>query len=201
MRQIGMGFVLVSALVAVACQAAPPAVSTPPTVTAAQATPLATQARPLGLAVAAGSPTPTPVLVGDYATLVRPRLEGVQQGLMQLDQQLAVLLKLPMRMADDDWRAQTLNVLDDLAARSGDLRTLGRRAGANDTALSSRVMKLLDNIDFVVSEYRMALDYDPDGSHFARAGHARLSTEDDVASALQDLRGPVRPAPSPSFGR
>jgi hypothetical protein len=200
MRRIGMGMVLLSALVAAACQP-PPAVSTPPTVTTAQPTPVATQARPLGLAVAAGSPTPTPVLVGDYATLVRPRLESVQQGLMQLDQQLAVLLKAPMRMADDDWRAQTLNVLDDLATRSGDLRTLGRRAGAKETALASQVMKLLDNLDFVVSEYRMALDYDPDGTHFARAGHARLSTEDDVTSILQDLRGPVLPAPSPSFGR
>jgi hypothetical protein len=195
-----MGMVLLSALVAAACQP-PPAVSTPPTVTTAQPTPVATQARPLGLAVAAGSPTPTPVLVGDYATLVRPRLESVQQGLMQLDQQLAVLLKAPMRMADDDWRAQTLNVLDDLATRSGDLRTLGRRADANQTGLNSQVTKLLDTLDFVVSEYRMALDYDPDGTHFARAGHARPSTEDDLASVLQDLRRPVLPAPSPSFGR
>lgn len=161
---------------------------------------MAAPTRPLGLAVAAGTPTATPVLVGDYATLVRPRLELVQQNLTRLDQQLAVLLKSPMRMADDDWRSQTQSMLDDLADDSGDLRALGPHVGTQ-TALNSQVMKLLDNLDFVVSEYRMALDYDPDGTHFIRAGHARLTTEDDVASLLSDLRRPVLPAPSPSYGR
>jgi hypothetical protein len=180
--------------------AAPPAVSTPPPVTDAQPTAAPTPVRPLGLAVAAGTPTATPILVGDYATLVRPRLELVQQVLTRLDQQLAVLLKTPMRMADDDWRSQTQSILDDLAAGSGDLRALGPHVGTQ-TALNSQVMKLLDSLDFVASEYRMALDYDPDGTHFIRAGRARLTTEDGVASLLSDLRRPVLPAPSPSYGR
>jgi hypothetical protein len=197
MWRVRVGVLLLGALVG--CTA-PPAVSTPATVATPQATAAQTPARPLGLAVAVGTPTATPALVGDYATLVRPRLELVQQVLTQLDQQLAVLLKTPMRMADDDWRSQTQTILDDLAAGSGDLRSLGPRVGTQ-TTLNSKVMKLLDSLDFVASEYRMALDYDPDGTHFIRAGHARLTTEDDVASLLSDLRRPVLPAPSPSYGR
>src|SRR5579859_4012918 len=174
MWRVRAELVVMCALVATGCAAPPPVSTPPPAVTAApQATAAPTAVRPLGLAVAAGTPTTTPVLVGDYATLVRPRLELVQQGLTRLDQQLAVLLKAPMRMAEDDWRAQTQTVLEDLATGSGDLRALGPRVG-NQTALYGQLMKLLDNLDFVVSEYRMALDYDPDGTHFIRAGHARL---------------------------
>jgi hypothetical protein len=186
---------LLGALVLAACEALPPPVTTPP-----PAPPAATVSptRPLGVAVALGTPTATPVLVGDYATLVRPRLERVQQGLGQLEQQLTVLVKTPMRMAEDDWRNQTQNVLDDLAADSLDVRSLGPRVGTQ-TALHTEVMKLLDDLDFVVSEYRMALDYDPDATHFARAGHARVTTRDEVESILSDLRRPVLPTPSPAF--
>jgi hypothetical protein len=141
-----------------------------------------------------------PVLVGDYPTLVGQRLERIQQGLMRFEQQLAVLKTAPLRMADDDWRAQTHSLLDDLAASSADLRGLGARSGA-DAALYAEVLKLLDNLDFVVSEYRMAFDFDPDATHFIRAGRAEKTTADEVESLLSDLRRPIGPAPTPSFAR
>jgi hypothetical protein len=200
MWRVGVGVLLVGAMGGYGCEVLPPPVTTPPPVATSLPGATVATARPLGVAVAPGTPTPTPVLVGDYATLVRPRLEGVQQGLKQLDQQLAVLVKAPMRMAEDDWRNQTQAVLDDLAAGSLDLRALGPRAG-NQTALHTDVMKLLDDLDFVVSEYRMALDYDPDSTHFVRAGRARATTEDEVESILSDLRRPVLPTPLPSFNR
>jgi hypothetical protein len=180
-----------------ACQAPQP-VAVPTATVAPRATP--TPARALAVAVAVGSPTPMPVLVGDYPTLVGQRLERIQQGLMRFEQQLAVLKTAPLRMADDDWRAQTHSLLDDLAASSADLRGLGARSGA-DAALYAEVLKLLDNLDFVVSEYRMAFDFDPDATHFIRAGRAEKTTADEVESLLSDLRRPIGPAPTPSLAR
>jgi hypothetical protein len=149
------------------------------------------------LAVAVGSPTATPVLVGDYATLVRPRLEHIQQGFMQLKQQLAVLQKEPMRMAQEDWRSQMLGILDDLALSEADLRTLGSRVTA-PALLNTEMVKFLDDLDFVVSEWRMALDYDPDASHFIRAGRAEASTADEVESILSEVRPPIPPVRTPT---
>src|ERR1700730_7443611 len=102
-RNAGAMCVVVCGLIASGCSSAPvPGPTLVPTVARANAT--ATLERPLGVAVAVGAPTATPALVGDYATLVRPRLEHVQQSFTQLEQQLAVLQKAPLRMAEQDWR-------------------------------------------------------------------------------------------------
>jgi hypothetical protein len=159
-----------------------------------------TPERPLALAVAVGSPTATPALVGDYPTLVRPRLEHIQQGFTQLEQQLAVLQKDPIRMAQDDWRNQLLGILDGLAISEADLRTLGSRVIA-PPALNSEMVKFIDDLDFVVSEWRMALDYDPDASHFIRASRAEKMTANEVESILSELRRPIGPAPTPTPAR
>ena len=137
--------------------------------------------------MAVGSTTPTPQLVGDYPTLVRPRLDRVQQGLGHLEQQLNILTTSPMRMAEADWRSQMQSLLEDLANANTDLRALGARSGP-DAALFAQVMKL--NAD-LVSEYRMALDFDADGTHFTRAGRAEKMTADEVESILSDLRRSV----------
>jgi hypothetical protein len=150
------------------------------------ATPRPTE--PLGVAVAVGSPTPTPVLSGDYATLVRPRLEAVQGMLDRLEQQLSLAQKAPMRMAEDDWRNQTRTVLEDLLAGSAELRSLGTHVSTSQVALSAEVLKVADDVDFVANEYRMAFDYDPDASHFLRAGRAEKSTAAELDSLLTDLR-------------
>jgi hypothetical protein len=110
--------------------------------------------------VAARSPTPTPALIGDYVSVVRARLELLQQGFHRLEQQLSILQKAPMRMAEDDWRDQLRTILDDLSADSADLRSLGTRVQTR-VSLSGDVLKLADDVDFVANEYRMALDFDP----------------------------------------
>src|SRR5262245_40649521 len=100
------------AVLVAACQAsAPPAMQPEP---AALRTATAGPAQPLRMAVAVGSPTPTPALSGDYATLVRAQLETMQRAFGRLDQQLSIAQKAPMRMADDDWLNQTRTVLEDL---------------------------------------------------------------------------------------
>jgi hypothetical protein len=137
--------------------------------------------------VAVGSATPTPQLVGDYPGLVRPRLDRVQQGLGRLEQQLNILSTNPIRMAEADWRSQTQSLLEDLASANTDLRILGARSGP-DAALYAEVSKLNGDLDFVVSEYRMALDFDADGTHFIRAGRAEKMAADEVESILSDLR-------------
>ncbi|HEX8967676.1 MAG TPA: hypothetical protein VF937_07350 [Chloroflexota bacterium] len=172
----------------VACQAPPP--PSEPTLTPAPAvTPAPT--RPLAVAVAVGSPTPTPVLVGDYATLVQPRLETVQQDLKRLEQQLAAAQKAPIRMAEDDWRNQTQTILGDLLADTADVRALGARIGAG-VALNADVLKVADDVDFVANEYRMALDFDPDATHLIRAGRAEKTTANELESLLGDLRRRTR---------
>ncbi len=157
----------------------------------------ATLERAVAIAVAVGSPTATPALVGDYATLVRPRLEHIQQSLTQFEQQLAVLQIAPMRMAQEDWRNQMLGILDDLAISEADLRALGARVTA-PASLNTEIVKFVGDLDFVVSEWRMALDYDPDATHFARAGRAEKTTADEVGSILFELRLPIGRAPTPT---
>ncbi len=147
----------------------------------------ATPTRPIAVAVAALSPTPTAVLVGDYASLVLPRLEVLQRTLRRLEQQLAVLQTAPLRMAEDDWRNQMQSILDDLLAASADVRSLGARVGAR-ADLNPEVLKLADDLDFVANEYRLALDFDPDSSHFSRAGRARKSAADELDSVVGDVR-------------
>ncbi len=141
-----------------------------------------TPERTLGVAVAVGSPTATPALVGDYASLVRPRLEHIQHDLADIEQRLAELQKTPVLMAQDDWRNQMFGTLDDLALSEADLRSLGSRV-----PLKENVLKLVSDLDFVVSEWRMALDYDPDATHFLRAGRAEKMTADEVAAVLSEL--------------
>jgi hypothetical protein len=136
--------------------------------------------------VPVGSPTPTPVLVGDYATLVRPRLLTVRQDFKALNDQLAVAQKAPMRMAEDDWRNQTRGILEDMLTASASVRSVGARAGT-DIALTARVSKVLDDVDFVANEFRMAFDYDPDSTHFLRAGRAEKTTVAELDSMLDDL--------------
>ncbi len=141
--------------------------------------------------MAARSPTPTVALVGDYATLLQPRLETLQQGFRRLEQQLSVLQKAPMRMAEDDWREQFRTILGDLSATSADLRSLGTRVGTQ-AALTGEVLKLTNDVDFVADEYRMALDFDPDSSHFIRAGRAEKTTADELDSVVTDVRRGLR---------
>jgi hypothetical protein len=176
------------AVVLVGCAAPPPAFVTPiPSTPRTIATLSADRTVSVAVAVAVGSATPTPQPVGDYPTLVRPRLDRVQQGLGRLDQQLNILRTDPMRMAEQDWRTQTQGLLEDLASANTELRALGARSGP-DAALYAEVHKLNDDLDFVVSEYRMAFDFDPDATHFMRAGRAEKSTADEVESILSDLR-------------
>jgi hypothetical protein len=174
----------------VACDV-PPLASPAPTIDAVAPTPVvvatAAAPRPLAIAVAVGSPTPTPELVGDYPTLMRPRLQTVQQDFGQLDRQLASAKQAPMRMAEDDWRAETENVLGDLLSASADMRALGNRLTAPQNALNPRVLKLADDVDFVANEFNMAFNYDPDASHFIRAGRAEKTTIDELDSLLQDM--------------
>jgi hypothetical protein len=191
-----LAFFTVWVVLSVACQAPSVVVAPTSTMVVATLTPL----RTVGVAVAVASPTATAVVVGDYPTLVGQRVGRVQQGLGRLEQQLGLLKAAPIRMAEDDWRNQTQSLLDDLATASADLRSLGARTGP-DAALYSAVLTLLDDLDFVVSEYRMALDFDPDSTHFLRAGTAEKTTADEVESLLTSLRRPVGPALTPSFAR
>src|SRR5213592_2900256 len=88
-----------AAVVVAGCEAPMPSVT--PTALRSSVTPTPAPTRPLGVAKPVGSPTPTPELVGDYSTLVRPRLDSVHQNLSRLEQQIAVLQNAPMRMAED----------------------------------------------------------------------------------------------------
>jgi len=54
------------------------------------------------------------------------------------------------------------------------------------------VLKLTNDVDFVADEYRMALDYDPDSSHFIRAGRAEKTTAEELDSMLESLRRGLR---------
>jgi hypothetical protein len=173
-------------LVGLSCEAPAP----DPSVTAAVFTapaPTAAPTRPLAVAQPVGSPTPTPALVGDFATLARPRVQTLRDGFSRLDQQLAVAQKAPMRMADDDWRNQTADILANLLSANSDLRALGTRV-SGQVALEREVVKVVDDVDFVANEYRMAFDYDPDSSHFLRATRAEKTTVSEVDSLLDDLR-------------
>jgi hypothetical protein len=190
------GRLLILSVVIGGCQPTTPAVITPPPVTPSATAPtLPASARTLAVAVAVGSPTPTVVVASDYPTLVRPRIERIQKGLTSLEQQLGLLVQSPVRMAQDDWRAQTASMLDELAAASQDLRALGARSGA-DAARFAEVDKLLTDLDFVVDEYRMAFDFDPDGTHLVRAGRAERTTAAEVASIISELRSPIGVAPT-----
>jgi hypothetical protein len=165
-----------------ACDASPPPIVTPPPTSVS--TPLPT--RPLGVAVPVGSATPTPQLVGDYASVMRPRLLTIQQDFSHLEQQLAIAQKTPLLMVQDDWRNQTGGVLQDLLAASADLRSVATRLGSRTN--HADVLKLADDVDFVANEFRMAFDYDPDANHFIRAGRAEKTTRAELDSILTSLR-------------
>jgi hypothetical protein len=156
-----------------------------PTITLTRITPTP-DARPLSVAVPVASPSATPELVGDYATLVRPRLEHVQQDLAQIEQRLAELQKTPVLMAQDDWRNQMFATLDDLALSEADIRSLSTRVSPS-AALGTQMTRFIADLDFVVGEWRMALGYDPDATHFLRAGRAEKTTADELASILAEL--------------
>ena len=195
------GVLLLVSLALGACEALPPPMITPiPSTQRTLGAPTPERSASVAVAVAVGSPTATPALVGDYPTLVRPRVADIQQRLARLAEQLSVLRTAPMRMAEADWRAQTLAVLDDLAAASAALRALGPRVGA-DAALSADVKQLVDDVDFVVDEYRLAVDFDPDASHFARAGRAQKTSVDAAESILAQLNRPVGRVPTPTPAR
>src|SRR6266852_7635395 len=106
------------------CAAPPPAFVTPIPSTPRSIATLSAD-RTVSVAVAVSSATPTPQLVGDYPSLVRPRLDRVQQGLGHLEQQLNILNTNPMRMAEADWRSQMQSLLEDLASANTDLQSLG----------------------------------------------------------------------------
>jgi hypothetical protein len=178
-------FVALAVLI-VGCEAPLPAFVTPIPSTPRSIATLSAD-RTVSVAVAVGSATPTPQLVGDYPTLVHPRLDRVQQGLSRIEQQLNILKTNPIRMAEADWRNQLQSLLEDLASANADLRSLGARSGP-DASLYADVMKLNGELDFVVSEYRMALDFDADGTHFIRAGRAEKMAADEVESMLVGLR-------------
>jgi hypothetical protein len=118
---------------------------------------------------------------------VRPRLAALKDGFTQLDQQLAVAQKAPIRMAEDDWRTQTQSILQDLLAASGAIRTVNPGVGTR-SGLLPEVLKLADDVDFVANEFRMALDYDPDATHLIRAGRAEQTTIAELNSILSELR-------------
>jgi hypothetical protein len=104
-----------------------------------------------------------------------------------LDQQLAVARQAPMRMADDDWRDLTGAVLDAILADSSAIRAVTTRAAprAPDGPAS---IKLADDADFTANEFRMALDYDPDGTHFIRAGRAERMAVQELDGLSNQLR-------------
>jgi hypothetical protein len=178
------------------CEGAPPPVVTPPPSTPRAIPTLAAQPS-VAVAVAVSSPTATPAIVGDYPVLVRDRLMHVESTLTALDNQFATLRQSPIRITEAAWRTETLARVDDVAAAEGDLRALGARSG-KDAQLYSEVSKLLGDLDFVVSEYRMAFDFDPDGNHFTRAGRAFRMTSDEVQSMLLNLRLSTAPTLTPA---
>jgi hypothetical protein len=163
----------------------PPSVAALPTTTVSSVTPLPT--RPLGVAIPVASPTATAVLTGDLASVARPQLTLLRQDFSQLDQQLAAAQASPIRMAQDDWRNQTLAVLQDLLSASSDLRGIANRF-AGRSALDADVLKLTDDVDFVANEFNMALTYDPDSTHLIRAARAERTTVAEVDSVLAQMR-------------
>jgi len=165
-----------------ACQAEPLATPTETAARPATVTPLPT--RPLGIAIPVGSPTPTPELSGDYASNMRPRLQAIQLQFSKLEQQLALAQKTPLLMAQDGWRNATGTILQDMLAASADARSVAARIGPPH----DDVTKLLDDVDFVANEFRMAFDYDPDATHFIRAARAEKSTRAELDSILTSLR-------------
>src|SRR5579871_818744 len=168
-------------LTALACEAPPPPIVTPLATNAPVATPAPT--RPLGVAVPVGSPTPTPELTGDYASLMRPRLQAIELQFSKLEQQLALAQKTPLLMAQSDWRTATGTILQDMLGASADARNVAIRVGPPH----DDVMKLLDDVDFVANEFRMAFDYDPDATHFIRATRAEKTTRAELDSILNSL--------------
>jgi hypothetical protein len=79
-----------------------------------------------------------------------------------------------------------LGTLDDVALSEADVRSLSTRVSP-PAALGTAMLKLESDLDFVVGEWRMALDYDPDATHFLRAGRAEKTTADELASFLAEL--------------
>lgn len=174
------------------CDVAPPAVVTPPPSTPRVIPTLAARSSP-AIAAPVTTATPTPVIAGDYGALVRDRLMSIDSRLAALDRQFAEVRASPFRMTQDDWRTATLERVEELGVAANALRALGARSGP-EAMLYGEVSKLLMDLDFVVSEYRMAFDFDPDGNHFVRAGRAERMASDEVQSILRDLR--VRTAPT-----
>jgi hypothetical protein len=115
---------------------------------------------------------------------MRPRLQAIQLQFSKLDQQLSVAQKTPLVMAQDDWRSQTRTILQDMLGASADARGVGIRVGPQH----ADVLKLLDDVDFVANEFRMAFDYDPDATHFIRAGRAEKTTRAELDSIITSLR-------------
>src|SRR5581483_3731129 len=114
-------------------------------------------------------------------------LSAIESALAALDAQFALLKQSPFRMTQEDWRNDTLARVDDVGAANEALRALGARSGS-DAALYSQVAKLISDLDFVVSEYHMAFDFDADGSHITRASRAEAMASEEVQSMLQTLR-------------
>jgi hypothetical protein len=163
-----------------ACSRPPSLEATPPP-TLSSVTPLPT--RPLGVAIPVGSPTATAEPTGDLVSVARPQVSLLRQDFGQLDQQLAAAQASPIRMAQDDWRNQTQAVLQELLSASSDLRTTANRF-AGKSALDSDLLKLTDDVDFVATEFNMALTFDPDSTHFIRAARAERTTVEEVDSIL-----------------
>lgn len=111
----------------------------------------------------------------------------IRQGLTQIEQLLAAAQAAPIRMAQDDWRNQMESVAQDLLATSSDLRSLATRL-SGQSPLNSDVLKVTDDVDFVANEFHMALDYDPDATHFIRATRAEQSTAKAIDGLLVQLR-------------
>jgi len=179
---------ILAVLTLVACQApvadAPTVERRPTAVASVIVTP--TPSPQLAVAVPVGSPTATPALVGDFSTLMRPRLAALRGDFMRIEQQLAVAQQAPLRMADDDWRNQMASILEAILTDSAAVRTLTTRL-TPPAPIGPAATKLADDADFVANEFRMALDYDPDGTHFIRAARAERTTLqelDDLASQL-----------------
>ncbi len=100
---------------------------------------------------------------------------------------MAVVQKTPLLMAQDDWRNQTQSILQDLLLDSSQLRTVSARVTV-PPALRPQVTKLADDVEFVATEFQMALDFDPDATHLIRASRAEKSAHEEVDSVLSALR-------------
>ena len=114
---------------------------------------------------------------------MRPRLQAIELQFSKLEQQLALAQKTPLLMAQSDWRTATGTILQDMLGASADARNVAIRVGPPH----DDVMKLLDDVDFVANEFRMAFDYDPDATHFIRATRAEKTTRAELDSILNSL--------------